>query len=262
MSTTSRLLRSDADTAGAARTYLYGVVRRADVRAIRSEGVAGAGIVSIDHGEIAALTSAIPGTGEIRARRRDLLRHSDVLQEAFAAGPVVPLRFGTVAASASSVVDDLLAPRHGELLDLLEAFDGLAELSVRAFYREEEVLGALVREDVRVGRLREAARAEGATRQLQLELGEAVAKALERKRARDADAVLNAVERVAQEISIQERGNELEVLRASVLVDRRDVPRVDRALDELARSRARDMLFKYLGPLPPHSFVSLRFGAG
>jgi len=79
MSTTSRLLRSDADTAGAARTYLYGVVRRADVRAIRSEGVAGAGIVSIDHGEIAALTSAIPGTGEIRARRRDLLRHSDVL---------------------------------------------------------------------------------------------------------------------------------------------------------------------------------------
>ena len=146
MSTTSRLLRSDADTAGATRTYLYGVVRRADVRAIRNEGVAGAGIVSIDHGEIAALTSAIPGTGEIRARRRDLLRHSDVVQEAFAAGPVVPLRFGTVAASASSVVDDLLAPRHDELLDLLEAFDGLAELSVRAFYREEEVLGELVRE--------------------------------------------------------------------------------------------------------------------
>ena len=89
-----------------------------------------------------------------------------------------------------------------------------------------------------------------------------MAKALERKRARDADAVLAAVGRVAQEISIQERGSELEVLRASVLVDRRDVPRIDRALDELARSRARDMLFKYLGPLPPHSFVSLRFGAG
>src|SRR5947207_44589 len=169
MSTTSRLLRSDADTAGATRTYVYGVVRRADVRAIRSEGVAGADIVSIDHDGIAALTSAIPGTGEIRARRRDLLRHSNVLQEAFEAGPVVPLRFGTVAASASSVVDDLLAPRHDELLDLLESFDGLAELSVRAFYREEEVLGALVREDARVGRLREAARAEGATRQLALE---------------------------------------------------------------------------------------------
>ena len=75
-------------------------------------------------------------------------------------------------------------------------------------------------------------------------------------------ATAAAVGRVAQEISIQERGSELEVLRASVLVDRRDVPRVDRALDELARNRARDMLFKYLGPLPPHSFVSLRFGAG
>jgi len=45
MSTTSRLLRSDADTAGAARTYLYGVVRRADVRAIRSEGAAAAAAI-------------------------------------------------------------------------------------------------------------------------------------------------------------------------------------------------------------------------
>src|SRR2546423_719145 len=162
MSTTSRLRRNDAAPAGGTRTYVYGVVRRADTRAVRNEGVAGAEAVAIDHDGTAALTSAIPGKGEIRARRRDLLRHSDVLQEAFAAGPVVPLRFGTVAASAAKVVEDLLAPHHDELDALLGAFDGLAELSVRAFYREEEVLAEVVQENGRISLLRQAARSGGA----------------------------------------------------------------------------------------------------
>src|SRR2546423_3613047 len=216
MSTTSRLRRNDAAPAGGTRTYVYGVVRRADTRAVRNEGVAGAEAVAIDHDGTAALTSAIPGKGEIRARRRDLLRHSDVLQEAFAAGPVVPLRFGTVAASAAKVVEDLLAPHHDELDALLGAFDGLAELSVRAFYREEEVLAEVVQENGRISLLRQAARSGGATRQLQFELGEAVARALERKRERDADAVLAAVEPVARDISVQERRSELEALPASL----------------------------------------------
>src|SRR5437764_11486542 len=150
MSTTSRLLRSDADTAGATRTYVYGVVRRADVRAIRSEGVAGADIVSIDHDGIAALTSAIPGTGEIRARRRDLLRHSDVLQEAFAAGPVVPLRFGTVFDSEGEVVESLLGARYEELVQLLQRVEGLAELRLRGAFVEHELLSEIVAEDARV----------------------------------------------------------------------------------------------------------------
>jgi Gas vesicle synthesis protein GvpL/GvpF len=262
MPATRPLPRTDAAREAGARTYVYGVVRRADARPVRQEGIGGAEVLAIEHQGVAALASEIPGTGEIRARRRDLLRHSDVLQDAIATGPVVPLRFGSVLASTSSVVRDFLAPRHDELLGLLEAFDGLVELSIRAFYREENVLAEIVHEDARVRGLREAANAQGATRRIHIELGEAVAAALERKRAGHAEAVLGALRSLAREVSVQERTSELEVIRASALVHARDVDRVDRAMDELAQRLAGSVLFKYLGPLPPHSFVSLHVGEG
>ena len=46
------------------------------------------------------------------------------------------------------------------------------------------------------------------------------------------------------------------VLTASFLVDRDRVGAFDAAMDDLARRSAPRLRFKYVGPLPPHSFVS------
>ena len=42
--------------------------------------------------------------------------HWRVLEEAAAPTTVLPVRFGTVMADDAAVVDDLLAPRHDELV--------------------------------------------------------------------------------------------------------------------------------------------------
>jgi hypothetical protein len=259
VSTTSPL-QDDTERASGSRTYVYGVVRRADVRKRRREGIAGTDVVFVHHDDLSALVSHIPGAGEIRARRRDLLRHSDVLQDVLADGPVLPLRFGTVLAGDASVVDELLAARRAELLGLLDELDGLVELSVRAFYREEAVLAEVVGEDSRVARLREQTKAGGASHALQVELGEAVARALGGKRAQDADAILDRTRKLARDVEVQDRQSELEILRASFLVERAQVDAFDGAMNELAGRRGDSVLFKYVGPLPPHSFVSLRLG--
>ena len=60
----------------------------------------------------------------MRARRRDLTRHSDVIAAAFRNGAVVPLRFGTVFPSPEAVVDELLEPRRAELTRLLCELEG------------------------------------------------------------------------------------------------------------------------------------------
>jgi hypothetical protein len=59
---------------------------------------------------------------------------------------------------------------------------------------------------------------------------------------------------------VLEDGDGLPVLVASFLVDRGRVKAFDEAMDELAREQEGRITFKYLGPLPPHSFVS--FGGG
>jgi hypothetical protein len=234
--------------------YVYGVMRAASARP-QSAGVSDAAVTPIGHRGLAALASRVTAQ-HLRAKRRDLLRHSDVLQSAFADDTVVPLRFGTVFADDTDVVDGFLEPRYEELDELLHRFDGLAELSVRAFYKEDAVLAKIVRDDPRVARLRQASAKRNSTNAA-VALGEAVAAALRAQRAVDADELVGRLRALARDLSVEELQAEYEVLRAAFLVERTDIEAFDAALADFARAREGYMLFKYVGPLPPHSFVAL-----
>ena len=230
-------------------TYVYGV-GRATVAAPSGRGLADAPLDVVRHGELAAIVSAIP-SAKVRARRQDLMRHTDVLQAAFDRDTVVPMRFGTVFPSGEELVAELLEPRHDDLVALLRRFGGLAELTVRAFFLEEPVLAEIVREDRQVARLR-----GGGDR---LRLGEAVANALASKREREADSIVSRLLRHAHDVVVEERQAELEVLRAAFLVRRNAIGKFDATMNEIARERDGVVRFKYTGPLPPHHFVSDRW---
>src|SRR5436309_2832016 len=130
---------------GAARSptggsmYVYGVARAGIVAG--GAGVLGGAVTTIESGEVSAIVSDVDHEN-VRAKRRDLLLHAEVLQRAFAAGPVLPFRFGTVFPSARALADELLSPRQTELLELLGRFDGNGELRVRAAYHDQEAVFA------------------------------------------------------------------------------------------------------------------------
>jgi len=235
------------ETPSRVASYAYGVTR-SDIAPSVGAGVAGADVRLVRHRGLAALVSDVPSEG-VRARRRDLLAHSDVLQTAFAAGTVLPLRFGSVFVDDEAVADELLGARHDALEHLLQELEGAAELSVRASYVEQAVLAETVREDARVARLRAASR--------NVELGEAVAAALAAKRDRDTAAIVAAVEPFARDLVIEELREPYEVMRASFLVDQGQLSAFDRAIEAVARERAGVVVVRCVGPLPPHSFVRL-----
>jgi hypothetical protein len=241
-------------------TVVYGIVPAETPLDGAPPGVAGAPVRRIESGGLAALVSPIEGD-ELRATRRDLLSHSAVLEHAVAAGPVLPLRFGIVLRDDEAVVSELLEPRRDELAALLERFERLVELRVKAFYVEETVLREIVGSDPAIARLREATRdvPEAAAHPQRVQLGEAVARALAARREYDARSILARLRPLAEDTALEE-GDGLPVLVASFLVDRGRVPAFDEAMDELAREHEGRITFKYLGPLPPHSFVSFAEG--
>lgn len=228
---------------------MYGV-GRATAAAPSCRGLVDAPLDVVRHGELAAIVSSIPST-MVRARRRELIRHSDVLQAAFERDTVVPMRFGTVFPSGAALVADLLEPRHDALVGLLERFGGLAELTVRAFFIEQAVLAEIVREDREVARLR-----GGADR---LRLGEAVAAALASKREGEANRIVSRLVPHARDVVVEERQAELEILRAAFLVERDAIEKFDSTMNSIARERDGVVRFKYTGPLPPHHFVDDRW---
>ena len=219
-------------------------------------GIAGAPVRRVTHGGLAALVSDVES--DVRATRRDLLSHSAILEHAVSAGPVLPLRFGTVLRDDDAVKTELLAPRRDEFAALLNAFEQLVELRVKAFYVEEAVLREIVRSNPGIAHLREKTRQlpEPVAQAETLRLGEAVARALEARRERDARSILGRLHQLAEDTVVEDDEGGSVVI-ASFLVHRDRIPAFDEAMEELAREHDGVVTFKYLGPLPPHSFVSV-----
>jgi hypothetical protein len=235
-------------------TYVYGI-GWASARPPSTEGVIGAKVDIVPHRELGALVSELPSP-DVRARRRDLLRHAEVLRQTFEHETVVPLGFGTVFDSDENVVAELLEPRYDELVALLQRLEGLVELTLRAFYDEETVLAAIVRDDPEIAALRGSSNPAE-----QVRLGEAVAEALAYRRSGDADEIVATFSPLVHEVVVEERVAELEVLRAAFLVDRTAVDDLDARAEELARRYDGVVRFKLTGPLPPHHFVSERWAS-
>ncbi len=228
-------------------TYVYAVTWAA-AASPEGDGVCGGELTAVEHRDLAAIVSAVDAKS-LRPRRRDVLRHAEVVQETFERGPVVPLRFGAVLASPEAVVEQLLEPRYEELSELLRRFDRCVELTVRAFYREQDVLRAILAAQPRLARLRGSAPP--------LELGGAVASALAAKCDEDARGIVAAVGPLVRDIALDDPRTELEVLRGALLLERDKLASVDAALEQIARVQAETTVVKVVGPLPPHHFVGV-----
>src|SRR5437763_5129183 len=241
--------------------YVYGVTWADGARLRRGAGIGGRDVGVVEHDDLAALVTGVP-PGPVRARRRDLMRHMAVLQHVFDEHPVLPLPFGSVFPAGDVVVEASLAEHHDELAHLLKQFDGLAELRVRATYREDAILAEIVRGDRKIAQLREVTQesAAGADPR-RIQLGEAVARSLAARRDRDAHAISKALRPLARDAVIEETRTEYDLMRASFLVERRSIAAFDARMDELARPERERISFTYAGPLPPHSFVGLANGS-
>jgi hypothetical protein len=246
-----------AMTASRTSVYVYGVTWAEGAPLRRSKGIAGGAVGSLENGELAAIVSPAPD-GPVRTKRRELLCHLDVLRDVFESKTVLPVQFGSVFPDSEAVADELLAARHDELASLLEQFEGLAELRIRASYRDGEILAEIVANDPKLLRLRELTQAAGREADpLRIQLGEAVAGALMARRRRDADAISTELLSHAHDAVVEEPRTEYELLRASYLVERRRIAKFDACVGEIAGRERDRMSFSYTGPLPPHSFVSL-----
>jgi hypothetical protein len=241
--------------------YVYGVLSAGD-EPPQIAGIGGAPLHEVTSDGIAALVSELSDE-ELRLGREEMTAHARVLEEALQHGTVLPMRFGVVMAGEPAVKSDLLDAHLDELKEQLSEMTGKVELRLRAVYDEPTLMREVVEEDQDIARLRRSLRGapEDATYYGRIQLGEMVAKAVERKRASDAGQILEALTPLALAIQVGEPNNERIVVNASFLVERERMAEFDAAVDEIGRDEADRMRLKYTGPLPPHSFVQLRTGA-
>jgi hypothetical protein len=245
-----------------AAKYVYGVVRAEGAASRKLTGINDEPVAAVASEGLAALTSDVPDEF-LQAGRDELLTHSRVLEQALESETVLPMRFGVVLPDERAVREELLAPHREELEAQLREMDGKVEINLKVLHDEEIVLREVLAEIPEAAELRRSiqGKPEDATYYERIRLGELIAQALEDKRERTGPAIVERLSPHAVAVQVGEPAHERMALNASFLVERKDLERFDRAVDELGEEQGGRIRVKYTGPLPPHSFVELEMAA-
>ncbi|MFF4559432.1 GvpL/GvpF family gas vesicle protein [Streptomyces sp. NPDC001435] len=235
-------------------TYVYGIIRAA--HSPLPQDMDGIGdpprpVRILRQSELTAIVSDAPE--ELRPKRRDLLAHQRVLDEAGADGVVLPMRFGH-ASPGDDTVTAVLAGRAEHFLERLRALDGKTEYNLKANHNEEAVLRLVMEDNDEIRSLAEANRqAGGGSHEQKVQLWELVAAALQAREATDAEMLHQALEPMAEAVSVGLQSTGW-LANLSFLVDRGSAEEFLAAIDEL-RGQHAQLELRVNGPLPPYSFV-------
>jgi hypothetical protein len=245
-------------------TYVYGVAPADLFRhghpPLRVPGVGGGGrsVRTILHGDLAAVVSDVPHL-RIDLSRENLLDHQRVLEEVLSRSDVLPFSFGTVANCDEEVLELLLRAAHDALIEELEYVRGCVELEVKVFWEEQQLFAEIIQENDEVRALRDAVISDEVSSQEKVALGQMTEGEILQKSEWEAEALLNFLEPHAVDLLVSPNLKDTMLLNAAFLVERLHEADFDGAVSGLAEAHAGRLIFNYVGPLPPYSFINLAF---
>ena len=250
--------------ANGAATYVYCVgpaeaFSRGDVMT----GIPGIGenspeIRIVQAGDLVALVSDSPKMRH-EINRRNLLAHQRVLEHAMRQATVLPVSFGTVANGDRDVEEALLKREQDEIRRLLAHVQGRVELGVTALWNRDRLFAEVVSENPGIRDLRDHLSGLGPDTAYyeRIDLGQRTERAVVQKSERESQRLLDVLAPLAVETRVSENVSEPMILSAAFLVERAREAAFDTAIQALGESQRDRFVFKYVGPLPPHSFVHL-----
>jgi hypothetical protein len=247
------------EPSGRTAWYIYGIVPAGGPVGRPAPGVGDpAGRVTlVDHGEVAALVSEVDVTRPL-GTPEDLLAHQRVIDEANAAVPVLPMRFGSVVSDPEAVSTELLEPYHDEFAEALEAISGRVQYVISGRYDGQAILTEVLDSEPEAAGLRQEihGRDEAATRPARVRLGEIVGGAIEARREADTEEAAKVIEPLSQAIADRDPVHEFQAVHLAVLADRDRQAELEQAFDRLTSGWAPRVELRVLGPMAPYDFVS------
>lgn len=242
------------------RKYLYGIIDAPAPESFEVPSIGGRGDVvhTLALGRLAAVVSDSP-LPDYENNRRNMMAHTKVLEEVMRRHTLLPVRFGTVATDAETVVEKVLTTRRDELLGLIEQMRGRHELGLKVSWREEVLFEEVLAENPGIRRLRDqlVGRSPEKTHFERIRLGEEIGKALERKRLEDEQRVLDRVRSFVHKTKLNKPIGDQMIVNAAFLVDEPQEAALDASIRDMDSAWGNRLSFKYVGPVPPYNFVSL-----
>ena len=230
--------------------YVYCIIGTGEARNFGAFGVGGRGdpVTTIACRDLGAVVSSISMDRYV-VGQETMLSHERVIERVMAEHAALPVRFYTVAPNAEEV-RSLLRSRYTEFKALLRELDNKVELGLKALWKDMDQVLRNALENASRGLPQEGSLTGG-------EAARSARVALEGKRAEIAEQVLQPLRPLAVDLRLNRTYGDDMIMNAAFLVDRTREREFDARVERLAVLHSGSILFKYVGPAPPYSFVNI-----
>ena len=243
-------------------SYIYGIIEETKEKYFTVDGVNGNRIGTINYKDLAAVVSHKPMVSYDRFDEQsnvsDLRAHQLVLENILKDYSVIPMGFGIIAKSDNDV-KELLKTAYADFKDTFREIDNKVELNVQVICYEAAILNEVVTDNKAVYQLKReliSADADDADR-IKIEVGKAVISALNEIKDEYVKNILETLKEVAISSCPGKLADAQMIVNESFLVARDRETEFDQRVNQLAEKYKDRVKFKYIGPMPPYSFVNL-----
>jgi hypothetical protein len=217
-------------------------------------------VYTLPYQEIAAIISNSPIV-KYPVTREYTITHAKVLEKATEEGTVLPARFCTIAEDEDAIVEKVLKPRYQEFVDLLQKLTGKVELRVRARWLDlDAIFAEVVEENSEIKSLKEALLTEKnlhVKRSGMVKVGEMIQSALEEKKRREADELLDMLTPLSIEWKENNVQGDINIVSAVFLVLKDKEAEFDKVVTNLENMYGKRKQLKYIRSPIPYNFVEI-----
>lgn len=241
--------------------YIYCIIGTKQERNFGPIGIGGRGdeVLTIGYDELSMVVSNHPITKFV-VNRENLLAHEKVIEEVMREfDSVLPVRFGTIASSADEI-RNLLDRRYREFKNALRDADHKVELGVKGVWKNMDVIfKEVVDENKAIKRTKEDIQNDKNNKNIQakMEVGKMVEIALEKKKEKEAEGIVDVLRRIAFDYKLNKAVGDEMFMNAAFLVDKGREKEFDNVMDDLSEKYKDRIKFMYAGFLPVFNFVNI-----
>ena len=241
--------------------YIYCIIGTKQERNFGSIGIGGRGdeVLTVGYNDLSMVVSSHPIT-KLVVGRENLLAHEKVIEEVMKEfDSVLPVRFGTIASNADEI-RNLLDRRYREFRNLIRDMDHKVELGVKGIWKNMDIIFKEITEENRkIREAKEKIQKDAGKKNIhaKMEAGKMVEAALQKKKEKEAEIIVDALRRTAFEHKLNKTMGDEMFINAAFLVDKGREKEFDNIMDDLSDKHKDRIRFMYAGPLPVFNFANI-----
>lgn len=248
--------------------YIYSIIKRKDeTKIFGSIGINNRAVKFLYYRDIAAIVSNTPIINFNRLDKKELTKfvtiHQKVNEEVMKFYDIVPMSFGIIAPNADKVLH-ILEKAYFQFEIALEKIAGKIEFVVQVYWERKKIVNELINTDSEIQKLRQELSFKRGILGMPIKLK--LGKALQQKAEEHREIYVRNIQKFLGNLACDWTSNKLiedeMIANFSFLIKRVHESELDRRMAELGKKYKKELNFKYIGPMPPYSFVNINLGLG